>query len=200
MGVEQALIDQIHEIATGAFKDHVIQEQSRNGVYRSWRCGRVGTSVYHFVITTIPGSLIITGDLGSMIVTRAYDMLPWCRRSIDSIEYFAEKVDSGFKKREFSRDKFLEWLDEEEKEFRESHADDDDEDESESETLDLIDALRHLSDEYDASQAYQESMDLWEGNDPPNLEVYTSRFLWLREAIAWFVNNHDEPALGRDDG
>lgn len=86
----------IREISDKAFEDHEITELSRNGVFRSWRCGRPKSGVYAFYITTTPGTLIITGDIGDLIVEREYDMLPWCRGSVDSIGTdILDAADSG---------------------------------------------------------------------------------------------------------
>lgn len=36
----------IRELSDAAFKDHQITEMSRNGVFRSWRCGRSNSGIY----------------------------------------------------------------------------------------------------------------------------------------------------------
>lgn len=58
-----------------------------------------GTSSYSFQITTWPGYLAITGDMGSWLFTRLRDMFKFFRRDLDSREelpinrsYWAEKL------------------------------------------------------------------------------------------------------------
>lgn len=165
------------------FKDRVITELSRNGVFRSWRCAKPGTGIFAFTITTIPGHLIITGDLGSLIVTRTYDMLPWCRGSCDSTDYFAEKVPHGLVIEKFSTDVLEEWI-------TEMLAD---EDVSVEGKRTLREAIG--TDEGPAEKWYERFREVWDGGDPPNWDMYTNRFLWCRDAIRWFVMNHDEPSL-----
>ena len=178
--------DEYAERAKKAFEHHVVEERSRNGVYRSWRCHNPDEGCFWFDITTIPGSLIITGDLGDMIVSRSYDMLPWCRGSIDSIGYFAEKVSRDFKTTEFSAVALEEWLREELKNDWRS-----------DEHRELIrDTLEDGFDDYREEGYWREELhELTDSSDPPNWSDYTPRFLWLREAIKWFVTHHSEPGI-----
>lgn len=166
-----------------AFKNHVVTELSRNGVFRSWRCAEPGTGIFAFTITTIPGHLIITGDLGCLVLKRVYDMLPWCRGSCDSTEYFAEKVVKGQAIEKFSTDVLNEWV----AEMLE------DEDVSVEGKRTLREALG--TDEGPAEKWYERFREVWQNGDPPNWEMYTNRFLWCRDAIRWFVMNHTEESL-----
>lgn len=95
------LADRIRETSDRMFAEHVITPLMANGVYRSWRCGKPGTRTYEFTITTIPGHLIVTGDLQTLVVSREYDMLPWCRGAVDDADYFFSKISQNtFKIRE----------------------------------------------------------------------------------------------------
>ncbi|MCX7396203.1 MAG: hypothetical protein NT138_00825 [Planctomycetales bacterium] len=183
---------EIRASAANAFQNHVIEVLSRDGVYRTWRCGKPDCSIYHFVITTIPGSLIITGDLGSLIVSRQYDMLPWCRGSCDSTGYFAEKVPNEVKTTEFSYEALQEWVKETRKEYGELD-DEDPDDEDRIERRDRFDELCDLCNEdMSETEAYELFSDYFD--DSPNWHRHTSRFLWLREAIRWFLTNcNDDP-------
>jgi hypothetical protein len=133
----------------------------------------------------IPGSLIVTGDLGEMVVSRERDMLPWCRGSVDSTDYFASKVSREFPVKEFSRDVLRNWIEEE------------------LSSEDLI--LKHRTtlenimdweiDDNGEEWFYRETEDIWSGCDPPNWKDWTSGFLWKRDAIRWFLIHH-EPFAG----
>ena len=177
-----SIIKTISQNAKDAFKDHQITELSRDGVFRSWRCGRPNSGVYAFYITTTPGCLIVTGDIGDLIVERMYDMLPWCRGSVDSIDYFAGKVPSSIPTRSFSDEKLEEWV-------REQIADPDTEHEHRELLEDSLDQLHYDGPDY----WYREFNDIY--GDPPNWTEFNSNFLWCREAVKWFVNNHDEPEV-----
>jgi hypothetical protein len=178
----------IRELSDNAFASHTITERMRCGVFRSWRCMIPGRSEYGFDITTIPGSLIITGDLGEMIVSRTYDMLPWCRGSVDSTDYFSEKVSREFSTKEFSRDKLRAWLADEIKER--------------DPTEDIYEKCDHILqweiDNNGEDWFYRELEDAWAGDDPPNWRDWTPGFLWKRDAIRWFVTHHHEPEVVRE--
>lgn len=86
----------IAENAAHAFKEHVIEQRSlhrdERGLYATWRCGRPDSGTYAFLVTVYPGVLVVTGDVGDLIVERTTNMIAWCRGSVGSIDYFAEKV------------------------------------------------------------------------------------------------------------
>jgi len=182
--------DECAERAKKAFEHHVVEERSRNGVYRSWRCHNPDEGCFWFDITTIPGSLIITGDLGDMIVSRSYDMLPWCRGLIRSIDYFAEKVSRDFPTTEFSPERLEEWL-KGELNPEEGY------EQPSSAHRELIErTLEDGFDDWRGEGYFREKLhELTNGSDPPNWSDYTPRFLWLREAIKWFVTHHSEPGI-----
>lgn len=90
---------------TNPFRDHVIEVKHMDGLYRRWRCGKPQSSTYYFDVITWPGWIAVTGDVGELMVSRVSDMLPWVRRSIGSISYFAEKVPNAIETKEYSPDK-----------------------------------------------------------------------------------------------
>ena len=108
----QRAIDQIHGIAVTAFAGHKIEQRLNQGMFRSWRCRRDGTWAYGFDVTTIPGTLVITGDIGELIVQRSEDMISWSSGSIHSIDYFAEKVPRSMETGEFCVEVAKEFLSE----------------------------------------------------------------------------------------
>jgi hypothetical protein len=180
---------EIRTFSDRAFKDHVITERMRQGVFRSWRCQRPRTWSYGFDITTTPGNLIITGDLGDLIVSRVFDMLPWCRGSVDSTDYFAEKVPRSIETSEFSEDRLKAWVQRE--------LDEADEYELSEEKREILRNALLMDDfgSYDRSHWYEEFRDIW-GDEPPNWTDYKPGFLWCRDAIRWFVTHHQEAEIG----
>lgn len=178
---------EIRRISDRSFMDHAITERMRQGVFRSWRCQKPGSWAYGFDITTIPGSLIITGDIGDLIVSREYDMLPWCRGSVDSTDYFASKVPHGIQTKEFSHQKCGTWM-----AHRLAEGD------LTGEQIERLEELMKWEIEDNGPEyLYRETQEFWDG-DPPNWSVWCSGFLWCRDAIRWFVMNHDEPEIKRE--
>ncbi len=178
----------IEAAAVTEFASHFITEEARNGLFRTWRCQQPGTGIMAFRITTLPECLIVTGDVGDLIVRRhgSQDMIPWCRGSIHSLGYFAEKVPNNITITEFDTDVLNEWA-------REELAD-----RGDDLDIDSREMLEELADaceitEQEAFERMCEYVD-WEF---PNLRRYSVRFLWCREAIRWFVNNVKE---GKVDG
>jgi hypothetical protein len=180
----------VRKSTDGYFKNHSIVEVNRNGGFGNWRCSNNGSSNFSFTITVIPGSLILTGDLGNLIVTRhGTQMIPWCRGSVDDTTYFAEKTGQEFTRLEFSICEYRKWLVEQ-----------------------VAENTTSCSGRNDIAQHYQELLD--NGVDfCTELEAYESlhadheddhevgvfwkdwnrQFLVKRDAIRWFVMNYVEP-------
>lgn len=174
---------QIRELAEKAFADHVITERLRQGFFRSWRCQKPDTWVYGFDITTTPGYLIVTGDIGDLIVSRCADMLPWCRQAVDSTSYFAEKVARSIPTREFSHGEFERW-------YHELMADPD----TPEDHKEVATEAMQWSDNKGMDQLYEETHEIWDG-DPPDWKDWNANFLWCREAVRWFLQHHEEPEI-----
>lgn len=180
----QRAIDQIHGIAVTAFAGHKIEQRLNQGMFRSWRCRRDGTWAYGFDVTTIPGTLVITGDIGELIVQRADDMIAWASGSVHSIDYFAEKVPRSMQTGEFCVEVAKEFLSELRSDLRDTG-------DLDEETKDKIAELRNILDGDEVADFQTELYlsGLVDGCDMPNLKNYTSNFLWCREAVIWFCEN-----------
>lgn len=197
MDAKQRKVKQIAELAKNAFKNHTVtlKYSSPSGEMKQWLCRRPLDSAYWFNITIWPYTLCMTGDLGDLIVERSPDMISWCRGSINSIDYFAEKVSREIKTKEFDKDVAKENLDYRHKIGVEYHKLDWKEKQEYSSTLVIVDELKELLDNDDLSpdefyKAYYES-ELY-GGDMIDCMNYTSHFLWCREAIKWFLDNVKE--------
>lgn len=179
---------EVRHFSDWGFADHVITERSRQGVFRSWKCAKPNSWTYGFYITTIPGTIIVTGDIGDLIVQRVYDMLPFSRRSCGDTGYFASKVPHAIPTKEFSRDLAKEWIIEQLK---------DEEDLLTPENRTLLKSVfkTGMIDDCGPERLYEELYPIWQGNDPPSWNDYTNNFLWCRDAIRWFVTHHDEPEI-----
>lgn len=179
-----SLEQQIRELSDQSFSGHKMTLELHAGMFRSWLCKNPGSSAYWFRITTIPGSLIITGDLGTMVVGRENDMLPWVRGCIDSTDYFAGKCQDT-KTRVFSETSLREWLAEQITEMEACpHSD-------ASGVLDTLHSALSESSEHGPDWFYEELQDVFEGSEPPSWTDWDSQFLWRRDAIRWFIREYD---------
>lgn len=176
----------IRELSDKAFAEHLITPELDQGVFRSWLCKRQGSSTYWFRITTIPGSLILTGDLGSLVVTRERDMVPWCRGSVDSTHYFAEKCDSD-KLKVFCPEVVKEWI-AEQRAYLDEHEDSMDPEDLQLQREQLDEAEENV-DDTDWRHLAEIVEDCIDPGDPPRWDDWDPQFLWRRDAVRWFVRN-----------
>lgn len=180
---EQKRIALHAELAAKAFAHHKITQKLNEGLYRSWRCGAEQSSFYHFHITTIPGYLFVTGDIGELIVSREADMIAWCRLAIDDLRYFASKMPSQIVKREYDPDVARAWIDELLANVDGSYR-----------SIDLakLTELRELADDPHQFQQELHEEQFCDGADCPDFNNYTSNYLWCREAIKWLLERLPE--------
>jgi hypothetical protein len=184
-------IKHVEELATKAFKNHTIESEfhaPQEGIHK-WTFSHDKSSTYRFTIVIFPGYLTLVGDIESLVLCRTYDMIKWSRSAINSIEYFAEKVDRSIKTTEYDPKVAEEVIDEMTKQIC-------DPDECPSiyscgkqlfyaETVERFNDYFDFTDydnKYKVTEAINDS-GFWDGNDFPNLRNYTYGFLWAREAI-----------------
>jgi len=79
-----------------------------------WYCGESGTSIYHFRVIMVPGRIIVTGDIGDMILN-VYHRKPlrWalgCKMKPDNTYYPMSKLSHDCDNREFKPEEATEWL------------------------------------------------------------------------------------------
>ena len=201
---------QIEEFASKAFASHKIDQrmylfESFDRYYGHWVCTKdgSGSNVYRFDILHKPGTLVVTGDIGDLIVERTSNMIAWCQGSVDSISYFAEKVPHAIKTREPSQDKRQRYVEtmlepclayDLSGEFNEwgQHI------AGETEAWEeLYVELSRIIDDKAAPDVFMQTLyDSPLCNDCdwlPDLTDWTANFLWCREAVKWFCNNWEGP-------
>jgi hypothetical protein len=167
-------VQQHAEMAVNAFQFHVATQRLSSGLFRDWRFSRPCDSAYAFNITTTPGRIIVTGDIGVLIVERTDDMVSWCRTSIGDFRYFAEKVPHEIPTREYDADVVRAWA---KQELADEYL-------SDAKKKTLRDVMRHWNPE-DQSATMQEIHEsgICDGCDFPDFTNWKSSFLWCREAI-----------------
>ena len=170
------------EMAQRAFAEHQIEIILANDMHRHWRCAKPGTGVYEFHVITVPGRLIVTGDIGFLAVERTRDMVAWCSGAVQSIEYFAEKVPRSIKTTEYSEEVAEAWC-------REELADEDVSDETKAELDDFIETVDFTNwhQFYTELHASEELSGHVANCDYPSFEDYNHNFLWCRQALMWFL-------------
>ena len=90
-------------------KDHTMDVKMDNGVYRHLVFTKNGSSVYRYDLTTWPGYLCISGDMGCCVFSRIPDMFEFFRDKGINPHYWGEKIQAADRNDnyyEFSQEKF----------------------------------------------------------------------------------------------
>ncbi len=149
-----------------------------NGLYRHLKCYKAGTGCMGFSITTWPGYLAISGDMGCYVFARIQDMFEFFRGDDINDSYWAEKVQAADKcdgLREFDEDAAREWVERQAKESGE---------EIDIDSVNYCDDIRDFIDSLPRHDAFA---DAWDNS----FERYTFRYLWCCFAIVWAIKEYD---------
>lgn len=179
MSPQEKIRDQIERLASKAFAEHVIHSELNQGVYRHFRCAKPGTGIYAFNITTFPGRLVVTGDVGTLVVERLDDMFEWAPSAVESIDYFAEKVSREIETKRYDPDLAFEFL--AEQQVAEG---------TESELARIASELEDYTHDQSLFLSKLHETEILYGCDTPELDNWTPSFLWCREAVRWFFRNY----------
>lgn len=167
---EKSFIDSSHDRSAEIIHDA--------GLYRHLKCYKPGTGCMGFSITTWPGYLAISGDMGCYVFARIQDMFQFFRGDGINGSYWAEKVQAADKcdgLREFDEDSAREWVERQTKESGE---------EIDIDSVNYYDEIRDFIDSLPRHDAFA---DAWDNS----FERYTFRYLWCCFAIVWAVREYD---------
>jgi hypothetical protein len=158
-----------------------------SGLYRNLRCAKAGTWETGFYITTWPGFLAISGDMGCYVFTRLTDMFEFFRGDRVNPSYWAEKIEASDRcsgLREFDKDEARRWVAEQVKEAKENGFTDLDDLDDDLDAINYEDGPIRFHDSLPGHGIFR---DAWEHN----FERYTFRFLWACHAIVWAIKRYD---------
>lgn len=180
--------------------EHKLTVLRDDGVYRHLRFAKPGTGIMSFNLTTWPGYLAYTGDMGSFVFSRLEDMLQFFRDGREPTaeqalfineSYWAEKVVAEDREgvKRFDPALFEQCV-------KDSLADFDDVSDALREAVEE-EVLSCSENEADAMQAaysfshkgarmFHDAYVDWE------CKAYTYRFVWCCYALAWGVRMYDE--------
>jgi hypothetical protein len=173
---------------------HEMDVMCDSGIHRHITFSRDGSSVYRFHITTWPGYLAISGDMGTFVFARPRDMFEFFRGDGINLGYWAEKLHATERHgghREFSidlyraalRDDFRGWRFDNWRQMRAAWREVTDEIWEPDNLHDAIgEALR-----YRCSVTGNDFQDFWDHM----LEDYTYRYVWCCYAIQWAIGRYD---------
>jgi hypothetical protein len=201
----------VRELNLADFKkataEHTMRVVRDEGVFRHLVFQKPGTNVYRYNITTFPGHLVITGDMGTFVFNRLEDMFEFFRaKPADhdrnkglyvNLSYWAEKCDAADRRTgglmEFSPELFRAAVKEhfdQAVEAGDIKAEDKDDIWAEIES----DVLCCDSDEVDAYRAvadFQLQGFCFRDFHEARVEEFTHHFQWCCYAIAQAVRTYD---------
>lgn len=169
-------------------ENHQIEKLLDQGIYRHWKCSNNNSNILCFHIVTWPGHLCISGDMGTYVFKRTYDMIPFMRSSAMSFEYAEEKcvaIDRIDQVSDFSKDCTLDFLS-----YELKH----EEDKNRKKLIkQLIDDIEQLY-EWGEDNEYKIKELIYDTglfDEIPKLHEYVYHFLWILYAIKWFCDKID---------
>lgn len=160
---------------------------------------RAGSFAYGFHITTWPGYLAISGDMGSFVFSRLRDMFEFFRGKHINTGYWAEKLTADNRHgghRVFSKDLFREAITRHFEQWDFEGPDDRARAKAELDnewdgllgaTPDTIQEAIHAAMDYECPVSKNRFVDFWDCN----LEEYSFQFVWCCHAIQWAIGVYD---------
>ena len=194
---------QIEEQFLEAVKDHKLTVLHVEGVYRYMTFAKPGTNNQSFSLTTWPGHLAFSGDMGIYVFAQVRDMFEFFRPDGHSISYsyWAEKcmnVDGHRGLDEFDPDAFNDYVHEVLRYYLEDGFDES----SDISRKELIHQVEEevLSEIHDGqTHAMAAAMNFKHGRHrifqniwDSNLRRYSYSYVWCANAIQWGIGQYDE--------
>lgn len=190
---------------------HELTVNLDNGLFRDLTVKDPDTLAMHFNITTRPGFLMYSGDMGCFVFERLDDMFQFFRSENDQYSinpyYWSEKLqavdgrrDAGYQEysSEQAKAELQEWLGEH---IGSLDHDEDDYSEKMNEAAEAVKSVDY-SDEYAFVAAVRDwhpdsagGMDLTDF-DYPSVMKYTTRYLWACYAIVHAIKLYDQAKAG----
>ncbi|RWP64875.1 hypothetical protein [Mesorhizobium sp.] len=173
---------------------HEMEISLDNGLHRHLTFKKPKTFNQHFHLTTWPGYLAFSGDMGSFVFARLPDMFSFFRADKVNPDYWSEKLQAADSRGGFEEFSFAFYRDAIERDFA-GWSFETDEQKSESwreieQTLlddpDKDIAVRNAI-EYSCSVTKQRFVDFWDHT----FTDYTWRFRWCCYAIQWGIAQYD---------
>lgn len=195
-------------------KDHRLEIVHDDGVHRCLYVSKASTSSYSFWITTWPGRLCFSGDMGCYVFSRLHDMFQFHRRGAKgesgkiSFSYWAEKVeaeDRHCKVEKFEAAAFAAAARAQLAEYIAEHeginADD------QERLTEEVDQAVGYAEDGDVLSAYRAMDDAEHGRRRPfqdfsetNCDELTWSFVWCCYAIEWAIDLYDAAKAAKTDG
>lgn len=181
-------------------KNHELTIHQNDGVDRHLIFKNPNDCNQHFNITTFPNYLVITGDMGSLVFSRQYDMFDFFRSDDLKInpDYWSERIHSTSYQGKI--ESYSEFDIDEVKRCAQEDLDDFIRDnelsgEDEYNLLEELQSILRAEDEYEIVEAIRnfdcngfDFVDFWERD----YRKYRYHYIWLCYAIVWGIKKFDD--------
>lgn len=181
-------------------KNHELTIHQNDGVDRHLIFKNPNDCNQHFNITTFPNYLVITGDMGSLVFSRQYDMFDFFRSDDLKInpDYWSERIHSTSYQGKI--ESYSEFDIDEVKRCAQEDLDDFIRDnelsgEDEYNLLEELQSILRAEDEYEIVEAIRnfdcngfDFADFWERD----YRKYRYHYIWLCYAIVWGIKKFDD--------
>jgi hypothetical protein len=179
-------------------ENHVLTVRKDDGLHRHLTLYKPNISDQHYNITTWPGYLCISGDMGCYVFARRPDMFQFFRSGDGGVginpRYWSEKAQSSDKYgsiKKFSQAKFQAAV----RQWVEIQLEDTPANELDMIAKAVLDAVGEVNHESQAlcglmelSTAYLDFTDFFE----MDVTEYTDRYIWCCRAIVWAIQQYDQ--------
>jgi len=178
---------------------HSMVIEKDDGVFRHIVFSNNGSSVYKFRLTTFPGYLVVSGDMGEWIFSRIYDMFNFFGDSKEKLSinpsYWSEKLDAskdGYS--EFSERMFSYTVNRDVKEYINENDVDDDKMKEIKEELEFMIGDANEYNCYEKMHEFDYNLDLsiFQYSFEYSFKEYTHHYLWACFAVVWGINKYNE--------
>ena len=185
---------------------HTMEVRCNSGTHRHLTFSNNGSSVYKFHITTWPGYLAISGDMGSFMFSRLPDMFEFFRGDHINLGYWSEKLTAHEKHgghTSYSEDLFVEalksdfsgwYFESEDDRAKAWDAITDDCDGLTDRSSSAHDAIQSAMD-WTCPVSGNSFQDFWEHR----VEDYSYHFAWCCYAIQWAIQRYDDRFTAAND-
>lgn len=180
---------------------HKVTIRHDHGLYRSVDCWRSdGGTCHHFCVTTWPGHIAITGDMGDYVFSRIPDMFAYVRKKshetlLDQLEAKCDAVCKQSGLRKYAHEKLIEYVKKEREE---------DEDKDAEEWDELLVTLSDSNEFWNKTALLDfdiNDRNPFDLHDWPDFTELSYHFEWCCYAIAWAVEKYDAlKAAGASNG
>lgn len=169
------------------FKDHKVTVIENTPNIQMFKCGKPSENNMSFTVVFSDNCIAMSGDIGEVMTCPGYRRgIRWFRGSINSTDYFIEKIPRNLKTTEWNSEKAIKYM----RDMIDGMVVETADDWTKGQYYELMGDID--DDTINSSEKFYEKWSDLRLDDPPNIEVITKR-LWIQiSAFTWLAEQLDE--------